>query len=54
MEWWVILLVSSLLLLVLMVLGVPIAYSLGFLALALGFLFTGPRIFYLFGSLAYG
>ena len=54
MEWWVVLLVSSLLLLVLMILGVPIAYSLGFLALTLGILFTGPRIFYLFGTLAYG
>jgi C4-dicarboxylate transporter DctM subunit len=54
MEWWTILLVSSLLLLVLMALGVPIAYSLGFLALTLGILFTGPRIFYLFGAIAYG
>jgi C4-dicarboxylate transporter DctM subunit len=54
MEWWAILLASSLLLLLLMVIGVPIAYSLGFLALTLGFLFTGPRVFYLFGTLAYG
>lgn len=54
MEWWIVLLVSSFLLLVLMALGVPIAYSLGFLALTLGILFTGSRIFYLFGALAYG
>jgi C4-dicarboxylate transporter DctM subunit len=54
MEWWIVLLVSSFLLLVLMALGVPIAYSLGFVALTLGILFTGSRIFYLFGALAYG
>lgn len=54
MDWWVILILASLGLLVLMVIGVPIAYSLGFLALWLGIVFIGPRIFYLFGTLAFG
>jgi C4-dicarboxylate transporter DctM subunit len=54
MEWWAILIISSLALLLLMMLGVPIAYSLGSLALALGLIFVGPRILYLFGTIAYG
>jgi C4-dicarboxylate transporter DctM subunit len=54
MEWWVILIISSLLLLLLMAMGVPIAYSLGSLALGLGIIFVGPRILYLFGTIAYG
>jgi C4-dicarboxylate transporter DctM subunit len=54
MEWWVILILASFVLLVLMVAGVPIAYSLGSLAIGLGIIFTGPRIFYLFGTLAFG
>jgi tripartite ATP-independent transporter DctM subunit len=54
MEWYMILLLTSVLLLMLMVAGVPIAFSLGFSALLLGFIFVGPRIFYLFATLAYG
>lgn len=54
MEWYVILILASLVLLVLMLLGVPIAFSLGSVALALGIVFVGPRILYLFGTLAYG
>ncbi|MBU1275806.1 MAG: TRAP transporter large permease [Proteobacteria bacterium] len=54
MDWGLILLCSSLVLLVLMLLGVPIAYSLGFLALILGTFMLGDRILFLFGSLAYG
>jgi C4-dicarboxylate transporter DctM subunit len=54
MEWWLILILASLVLLALMIVGVPIAYSLGSLAIGLGILFTGPRIFYLFGTLAFG
>jgi C4-dicarboxylate transporter DctM subunit len=54
MEWWLILILASLVLLALMTVGVPIAYSLGSLAIGLGIIFTGPRIFYLFGTLAFG
>ena len=54
MEWYIILILASLVLLVLMLLGVPIAFSLGTVALALGIMFIGPRILYLFGTLAYG
>ncbi|MBU4603652.1 MAG: TRAP transporter large permease, partial [Proteobacteria bacterium] len=54
MDWGLILLFSSLVLLVLMMLGVPIAYSLGFLALILGTIMVGDRILFLFGSLAFG
>jgi C4-dicarboxylate transporter DctM subunit len=54
MEWYIILILASLVLLVLMLLGVPIAFSLGSLALGLGIVFIGPRILYLFGTLAYG
>ena len=54
MEWYIILILASLVLLVLMLLGVPIAFSLGTVALALGIVFIGPRILYLFGTLAYG
>ncbi|HDH87327.1 MAG TPA: TRAP transporter large permease [Desulfobacteraceae bacterium] len=54
MEWWLILIISMAVLLVLMLLGIPIAYSLGFLALMLGGLLIGPKILYLFGTLAYG
>jgi len=54
MEWYVILILASLVLLLLMVLGVPIAFSLGSVALGLGIVFIGPRILYLFGTLAYG
>ena len=54
MEWWGILIIAFMMLLLLMALGVPIAYSLGSLALGLGIVFIGPRIFYLFGTIAYG
>lgn len=54
MEWYLILLLAGLALLVLMMAGVPIAFSLGFLALSLGTIFVGPRIFFLFATLAYG
>jgi|Deesub1362A_J573_1020465.scaffolds.fasta_scaffold00307_18 tripartite ATP-independent transporter DctM subunit len=54
MEWWAILILATCVLILLMVLGVPIAYSLGSLALGLGILFVGPKILYLFGTLAYG
>ena len=54
MEWWLILLLSSLILLVLMAIGVPIAYSLGFLSVLMGLTLLGPKILYLFGSLTFG
>lgn len=54
MEWYVLLILASLVLLLLMMLGVPIAFSLGSVALGLGIIFIGPRILYLFGTLAYG
>jgi tripartite ATP-independent transporter DctM subunit len=54
MEWYLILALAGLALLCLMMLGVPIAFSLGFMALALGYIFVGPRIFFLFSTLAYG
>ena len=54
MEWWVILIIAFVALLILMFVGVPIAYSLGFLAVTLGMILIGPRILYLFGTLAYG
>ncbi len=54
MEWYWSLLLSGAALFFLMMMGVPIAHSLGFIALALGYAFVGPRIFFLFGTLAYG
>lgn len=54
MEWYLVLLFSGLALLTLMMLGVPIAFSLGFVALGMGAILVGPRIFFLFGTLAYG
>ncbi len=54
MEWYSILLIASVGLLLLMGMGVPIAYSLGFLSLALGISLMGPKILFLFGTLAYG
>lgn len=54
MEWYWILLLAGLALIFFMMLGVPIAYSLGFVALGMGTIFVGPRIFFLFGTLAYG
>ena len=54
MEWYWILLLAGLALLFLMMLGVPIAFSLGFVALAMGLTLVGPRILFLFGTLAYG
>ncbi len=54
MEWWLLLIIASVGLIFLMFAGVPIAFSLGFLALVLGITLVGPKILYLFGSLAYG
>jgi tripartite ATP-independent transporter DctM subunit len=54
MEWYWILCLAGLALIVLMMVGVPIAFSLGFVALGMGVIFVGPRIFFLFGTLAYG
>ena len=54
MEWNLILLLAGLALLFFMLLGVPIAFTLGFVALVLGTVLVGPRIFFLFGTLAYG
>lgn len=54
MEWYWILLLAGLALIFFMMLGVPIAYSLGFVALGMGWIFVGPRIYFLFGTLAYG
>ncbi len=54
MDWSLVLLFSSLILLALMLLGVPIVYSLGFLSLILGTILVGDRILFLFGSLAFG
>ncbi|MGD8563118.1 MAG: TRAP transporter large permease, partial [Desulfarculaceae bacterium] len=34
--------------------GVPIAYSLGFLSVVMGLTLLGPKVLYLFGSLTYG
>ena len=50
MDWSLVLLFSSLILLALMLLGVPIVYSLGFLSLILGTILVGDRI--LFSSAA--
>jgi C4-dicarboxylate transporter DctM subunit len=54
MEWYLILLFAGIALLTLMMLGVPIAFSLGFVALAMGAILVGPRIYFLFGTLAFG
>lgn len=54
MEWWLILLFSFGVLVFLMLIGIPIAYSLGFLSLILGLSLVGSKILYLFGTLAYG
>lgn len=54
MEWYAILAIAGSLLLILMLLGVPIAFSLGFVGFGLGIIFVGPRILFLFGTLAYG
>lgn len=54
MDWWAILLIATFVLIFLMLLGVPIAYSLGSLALVMGVTLLGPRILYLFGTIAYG
>lgn len=54
MEWYWILCLAGLALIMLMMVGVPIAFSLGFIALGMGVIFVGPRIFFLFGTLAYG
>jgi len=54
MEWYVVLILSSVLLLTLMLIGVPIAFSLGFLAFSLAIIFVGPRLLFLFGTLAFG
>ena len=54
MEWWAILIVVFVILLALMLIGIPIAYTLGSLALTLGLILVGPKILYLFGAIAYG
>jgi C4-dicarboxylate transporter DctM subunit len=54
MEWWLILLITFFFLLCLMLIGIPVAYSLGFVALVVGLVLIGPKIFYLFATLAYG
>ena len=54
MEWWLISLIAGAALVFLIFLGVPIAFSLGFIALVLGVTLVGPKILPLFGSLAYG
>lgn len=54
MEWYIILICTGILLLFLMAVGVPIAFSLGFTAIVIGTATIGPRVFYLFGTLAYG
>jgi tripartite ATP-independent transporter DctM subunit len=53
MEWYLILLAAGSALICLIILGMPIAFSLGAVALGLGYLFVGQRIFFLFGSIAY-
>jgi len=54
MDWWLLLTFAFGLLLFLMLTGIPIAYSLGFLSLLIGLTLVGPKILYLFGTLAYG
>ena len=54
MEWWILLIIVFSALMLLLLLGVPITYSLGSLSVILGITLIGPKIFYLFGSLAYG
>ena len=54
MEWWLLLTIAFVLLMFLILTGIPIAYSLGFLALLIGLTLVGPKILYLFGTLAYG
>jgi tripartite ATP-independent transporter DctM subunit len=54
MEWWLVLSIAVILLLILMLVGTPIAYSLGLLAILLGLVLIGPKILYLFATVAYG
>lgn len=53
MEWWAIGAIAAGVLIFLMFIGVPIAFSLGFTALILAIIFGGPRVMPLFGSLAF-
>lgn len=54
MDWSFVLIIATIILTLLMFAGVPIVYSLGILALGLGWIFIGPKILYLFGTLAFG
>jgi tripartite ATP-independent transporter DctM subunit len=54
MEWWVLLLLILGSLLVLMFIGVPVAFSLGALSLTLILIFLGPKQLFLFSATAFG
>ena len=54
MEWYNSLIIIFCFLLFLMLMGTPIAYSLGFVALVAGLILIGPKILYMFATVAYG
>jgi C4-dicarboxylate transporter DctM subunit len=54
MDWYLILILSFFALLLLMTMGVPVAYSLGFLSLVMIISLLSPKVFFLIGALAYG
>jgi len=54
MEWWTLLLLILGCLLVLMFIGVPVAFSLGALSLTLILIFLGPKQLFLFSATAFG
>ena len=54
MEWWLIGSIAVVVLVTLIFIGVPIAFSLGFVSLTLGFILAGPRVLPLFSNLAFG
>lgn len=54
MEWWLLLIIIVITLLTFMLIGIPIAFSLGGLSALLIVFFWGPKGYFLFASTAYG
>lgn len=54
MEWWALLTLIFAALLILIMIGIPVAFSLGILSLALVLLFLGPNQLIVFSTTAYG
>lgn len=54
MEWWVLLSLIFAALLVLIIIGIPVAFSLGILSLALVLIFLGPNQLIVFSTTAFG